>query len=110
MTTRALFTFDGAKSVTDAENLKAHSGQIVEILGVHPEHEPAAEHRAAYGECLMEIKAADGWTGEAWESELAPLPTNHTQVLIDTLKQVFTDRIAYDDGNATMGTLDAELI
>lgn len=39
-----------------------------------------------------------------------PELNQHTQFLINTLRDIFGTRIEYNDGNATMGTLDAELI
>jgi len=49
--------------------LKARSGQTVEVLG---ENDPAtaAEDREAYGETLMVIRFSDGYINYAFETEL----------------------------------------
>jgi hypothetical protein len=62
---KLLKRFDYPDSFVSLPDYTAHAGAIVEVLGIHPD----AEH-AADCELMFLIRAADGWEGAAWESEL----------------------------------------
>ena len=49
-----------------------HAGQVVEVTRALKDPEEY-EGPSAGGEAMFEIKALDGWTGQAWESELKPI-------------------------------------
>jgi len=63
---KMLFTYP--RSFSEVEGHRAHSGQIVEVIG---KGEDFDVHEAD-GDPIWRIRATDGWTGDAWQSELSP--------------------------------------
>lgn len=64
MTKMFRYAFFGSRTMPEYE---AHHNQLVEVLGV-------AQEETSEDEGMTRIRAADGWEGEAFDSELEEVP------------------------------------
>ncbi len=58
--------FNYPEAFSEIDGHKGHSGQVVKVTAEGPDFTA----HSADGDPLWAIKAADGWEGLAWESEL----------------------------------------
>lgn len=63
------FRFDYPAAFTTLPDYTAHAGHVVEI--VRPLRE--GEEYDDEGDPMFRVRAADGWEGDAWLSELQPV-------------------------------------
>jgi len=64
------FVFDYPLAFVTLPLYSEHRGEVVTVV------RPLTDKEYDYeGDPMYRVRAADGWEGFAWESELAPLPT-----------------------------------